>query len=884
MRNQIALVLAFAAFTLSTKASHVIGGQMHYDYLGNDMYQVTLTLYRDCSSNTQYDDPLHIGIFNSAGDQVDNLSIALQDAIVTTVTPESYSACYVAPLDLCIEEAIFSTTVELPLIPGGYTLTYQRCCRNFSIVNVPTGTDVGITLTTDIPGSESVAVNSNPEFETRPPFVICLNAPFVFDHSAIDADGDELHYELCAPLNVNVNGSYITNPGAPPYPPLSYNAGYSATYPLDANPPFAIDEYTGLLTGTATALGQYVLGICISEYRDGVLINVTNRDIQLNVTTCSPTSAPAISDQVDVCSGLTVEFLNESIEDLTYHWDFGDTAIDTDTSNVYAPTYTYSSPGAYDVMLVLNPGLPCADTTFSTYISSPSLLPAIASVTHDCVDGQLEFSFAGDGGTDATTTFNWNFGASANPSTSTTANTSGVQFSTGGSTVNVSLSVSQDGCTESTSLDIEIPAAIISDIQGQTTFCDGYTYAYTNLSQNATSYVWDFGAPGSADISYQQNPSYTYQDTGLYQVRLIASAENVCPDTSYTSMLIYGLLDPFFAAPAAECYVGNSFDFHAEGASTDVAIYQWDFNAAGIPQFSSQQSPQNVHFNTSGDFDVSVTITENDCIETYTSQVEVIANPQFSALADTLAGCLGITAHFQNTSLAESPVTSEWDFGDGTTGTGMNVSHGYEQPGTYDVLLNTYTTSGCIELQTFQFNNVVQIDPLPVAGFELSAYNVSLLDPTVDVTDESIGSVSCMYYFSDGGVVDDCDFEYSFLLPGTITIEQVVTSSAGCTARAVGSAYVEGFAFYAPNAFTPDNDGLNDVWMPSVFGVTKYDLKIFDRWGEQIFQTNDPKQPWTGNVNGGKYFAVNDVYTYQVVVEDLLGLPKDFRGHIVLVR
>lgn len=130
----------------------------------------------------------------------------MADAIINDVEAESYNACFMAPLGLCVEEAIYTGVVDLPPIAGGYTLTYQRCCRNFSIVNVPTGTDVGITLTTEIPGPELATLNANPEFATHPPLVVCLNAPFVFNHSASDTDGDQLVYEFCAPLNTNVNG------------------------------------------------------------------------------------------------------------------------------------------------------------------------------------------------------------------------------------------------------------------------------------------------------------------------------------------------------------------------------------------------------------------------------------------------------------------------------------------------------------------------------------------------------------------------------------------------------------------------------------------------------------------------------------------------------
>jgi gliding motility-associated-like protein len=884
MRTLILFGIVYFTLTGSMQASHIIGGSIHYELLSTGQYEVTLTLYRDCSSNTEYDDPASIGCFNSAGDLVVNLEIPLDQNLVSSVESETYNACYSAPLGLCVEEAIYVATVSLPPIPGGYTLTYQRCCRNFSIVNVPTGTDVGITLTTDIPGSDVVAENDNPEFATHPPLVICLNAPFTFDHSATDADGDELVYEFCAPLNTNVSGSYINPPGAPPYNGLAYNAGYSATNPIDANPAFQIDPVTGIITGTPTSLGQYVIGVCISEYRDGVLINLTNRDFQLNVTTCAPIDSPAIADQENICSGLSVNFLNQSSEGLTYHWDFGVSGVDTDTSNVYAPSYTYVSAGTYDIMLVLNPGLPCADTTFGQYVSSPALLPAITTTTYSCANDELLFDFIGDGGTDNTTTFAWNFGTASSPQTSSSPSPSDINLGNPGTTVNVTLSISQSGCTETITTPVDIPEQVMASIEPQTTFCDGYFYQFNNLSQNATEYSWDFGLPGAVDLSVLEDPSFTFPDTGYYEVTLIAMAENVCPDTAHTGMLIYGMLQPFFQDQQVACFEGNSFSFTAEGASSDEAIYHWDFGTVGLPQTSSSMNPSNVHFTQAGTYDVSLTIAENDCLETYTSQVTTIQDPNFVANVDTLFTCADGVASFHGNSVYENAVSYLWDFGDGITSTSINPSHQYTEPGSYDIHVAMWTTSGCIAEEEMTFQNVIQIEPLPIAGFTVSDSNLELQSSLVEVESTAGDLMDCSYLISDGTEIDDCDFTHEFSDAGIFTITQQVTSPSGCTASIIGTIIVNGFVFYAPNSFTPDDDGVNDFWIPEVTGVSSYLLMIFNRWGDKIFETQDIKKPWLGEVHDGNYYSQNGVYNYIVIAQDLLGLPHEFSGHITMIR
>ncbi len=721
--------ILFLCFTIPTSitASHVIGGSIHYEYLFGDSCMITLTLYRDCSSNTQYDDPASIGCFNAAGNLVYNLEIDLNDATITSVETESSNACYMAPLGLCVQEAIYSGVAILPPLPGGYTLTYQRCCRNFSIVNVPTGTDVGITLTTEIPGTELVAVNSNPEFASHPQLIICLNAPFTFDHSASDAEGDQLVYEFCEPLNSNVSGPYINPPGGPPYNGLLYNSGYSADYPIDSSPAFIIDEESGIITGTPTSLGQYVVGVCISEYRDGVLINTTNRDFQLNVTNCATIDAPAIADQVNICSGLLVNFLNESAEDLTYHWDFGVVESDADTSNLYAPSFTYPLPGAYDIMLILNPGLPCADTTFAQYVSSPGLEPIITEYEFSCEENQLLYSFFGAGGTGVNSEFLWTFGSGVSSFTDTNQNPENVILGTPGSNVEVTLEVSESGCSETFTESISIPPNVIASIELQSTFCDGYTYQFNNLSTNAISYSWDFGVSGTSDSSIDQNPQYTYSDTGYYQVTLIASALSLCPDTANTVMLIYGMLQPFFDDVPSQCFENNAFDFEASGASTDDALYAWDFGLDTSPTQSTNENPVGVHFNAAGIYEVSLTIAENDCLETYTAEVEVLENP-VAAIEPQDILCNGLSFQFGNASVGA--MTYSWDFGvmgDASTSTQFAPLYTYDDTGHYEVTLiaaleNLCSDTAFLDLEIYETLDA-HFDDQPSQCFEGNAFD-----------------------------------------------------------------------------------------------------------------------------------------------------------------
>jgi gliding motility-associated-like protein len=101
---------------------------------------------------------------------------------------------------------------------------------------------------------------------------------------------------------------------------------------------------------------------------------------------------------------------------------------------------------------------------------------------------------------------------------------------------------------------------------------------------------------------------------------------------------------------------------------------------------------------------------------------------------------------------------------------------------------------------------------------------------------------------------------------------------------AQGTVIIEGLSFYAPNSFTPDGDGVNDEWKPIMAGVSNYELKIFNRWGEQMYTSTNQDLPWLGQHTTGDYFCPNGVYEFRIHLRDLEGLEHDYQGWITLIR
>ncbi|GJM31344.1 MAG: hypothetical protein DHS20C18_03450 [Saprospiraceae bacterium] len=374
------------------KATHIVGGEMNYTCLGNDQYEITLTIFRDCfygDPNAWFDDPASIGVFNQNNELLQNILVPLMNN--DTLAPVLSSECLVVPPDVCVHTTTYRTTIVLPPISGGYQLAYQRCCRNQTIANIIDPLGTGATYGVTISERALQECNTNAKFQQWPPLYICVNEPILFDQSAIDIDGDSIVYKLCTPLQgASQNIPIPQPPNAPPYQTVVWNdPPYNQSNMLNGSPgdpPLQIDSQTGLLTGLPNTVGQFVVGICIEEYRDGELISTTRRDFQYNVGICGQSSAAFFAPEIQ-CGSLTVELDNQSLGAENYLWQFGDPNNPGFTSNEVNPVYSYADTGLYTITLITEPGNICTDTfSQEVYLQYASLTADFDYEIVSCTD------------------------------------------------------------------------------------------------------------------------------------------------------------------------------------------------------------------------------------------------------------------------------------------------------------------------------------------------------------------------------------------------------------------------------------------------------------------------------------------------------------------
>ncbi|MBK8499106.1 MAG: PKD domain-containing protein [Flavobacteriales bacterium] len=526
MRTLMTLgAISAAALAMGT---HIIGGEMYYDHLGGNQYRVTLTLYRDCDpatnvNQTGFDALAQLAVYDVNGVEITNVSVS--DPGEVQVPVDLNDPCLTAPPALCVATTQYQHVFDLPPIPGGYTISYQRCCRTPAMVNLVG--QQGITCTVHIPGPP-YAVNGSARFSDYPPIALCMGQDMSFDHSATDPDGDQLVYSLCDPFQ----GADATMPAPlappPPYQVVNWALGYSGANPLDSSPPIAIDATTGLLTVHPTLQGAFTVGVCVTEIRNGVVIGEAKRDFMFKVVVCDATVTAVIADQSggQMCIGLTQSFENQSIGGSVWAWDFGDPVIASDTSSAQEPTWTYAQPGTYTVTLIANPGLACADTSVNVFDVSLPLEAYFVRPPIRCPDEAAEF--VAEGTFTAGTAITWDFGVAGTPA-SGGGTTVFAQFADVG-VWPVTIDMSEDGCTASYTDSVVVYPRPFVDFINDPYACVGSPFSFASMATAWTpiTLAWDFG---DDTVGTDSSLIHLYGTPGLFDVTLAVSTSTGCVAT-----------------------------------------------------------------------------------------------------------------------------------------------------------------------------------------------------------------------------------------------------------------------------------------------------------------------------------------------------------------
>ncbi len=657
-------------------------------------------------------------------------------------------------------------------------------------------------------------------------------------------------------------------------------------------------------------------------------INLSNGCTYKDTATVKVLPLPVASfNATNICQGQPTQFNNTSTNANTYNWNFG---VAGATSAQTAPTYTYANVGSYTVSLVAISSGGCSDTVKNTIKVLPVPQMTAVSPAPVCSGATIPVPSYTTNPQDPAMTFSWTntntaIGLPASglgiPPSFTAGNNTGTTNLTG--VVNITPQL--NGCSGS-------PAAVTITIlpspmvfQPKIDLCPGQISLPVNLtSQPATTpnnISWTNTTP-SNNIGLLVNsgtgtiPSFTALNNGAVASSIIISVTatlNSCtgPPTSFSITVNPKPKADFTFSRACE---GNAVNFKDTSfiGSGSIAAWGWDFNNDGTLTDAITNNPVYT-FSTSGNQLVSLEVTsDKGCKDTITKTVYVNPAPRVNFTGDSL-GCTPFSTKFRAQASVAAPQLIKkwvWDFGNGvsstkdTTGTNpiafnsgtvIYTNGTHDQNISYTVKVTVYTDLGCSAYK--EKNKMVTVYPQPLADFDWESHDADIIDPNIQFYSGAIGASgpkAFYWHFGDvlgtdatlnESIIKNPSHQYSDQIPYVYQVKHRVQNKYGCADSIVKDVTIRpAVTFYIPNAFTPNNDGKNEGFKGSGIGIdlSTYKLRVFERWGQEIFYTEDIETAWDGTFEGRK--TQQDTYVWKVQFRDVLGRFHQYHGIVTLVR
>ena len=831
------LLLVFVALVMvnHAQASHIVGGEILYAYTGtsngNNNYTITLNLFVDCkSTNTNAIEQDKTAFFNVFKVNSTNYtrynSYSLNSARTGPfrVSDNSYKCIKNIP-NVCVDKYVYTMNLNLPINTLGYVISFERCCRNSTITNILNPGTTGATYWVKIPGSSLVSSDNSPKFKFTPPTFICLNAPLTFDQSATDADGDSLVYELFTPfmgassMAPIPSGNAATNPANFKNVSWASANGYSPINQIDGNPTLSINRKTGKLTLTPTVAGQFVIGIKVLEYRNGVLIGETKRDVQFNAIICVFEVVSAFYIPAVVCSETELNLSNFSQGGTGFSWDFGVLSKTNDTSNLKSPKYKYDSAGNYSIRLVARTTV-CADTFYNEVTVKKNLKVILPNDTLYC--GPFQTTFTSN---IANKEKLWNTGDTGR---SIQINKAGIYW----------LKVSDEPCVDVDSV-VVINDLSQLNIGPDTVICaDQFAPYYLKAPKNYNSYFW--GNLRTSDTLLIASPgTYILETTNANNCKLKDTINIIA-----YSPPVFKLNDTLFCRNTKLVLDALNTNLPTQAETK----YLW----------STGEKTSNITVNAEGRY---IAVAENKYCKHQDTAILTFIKTGLELGPDTFY-CGPITRLVY----AQTFFTS-YSWQDGSSNNPILA----QKPGQYKVSI--VSIEGCLESDSM---TIVQFPVLdPGLGNDTQICVSSFIDLTaID------GMLS--YVWNNGQSTQSIrSFD-----KGKFSV--LVKSPIGCVAKdsiwVLSDPSAIPNELFMPDAFTPNDDALNETYPENKYVnlSSPYHLKIYNRWGEQVFESQSSSVNWDGTYQNN--LAAQDVYIYLLRYTGCDGSERLFRGTFNLLR
>lgn len=674
----------------------------------------------------------------------------------------------------------------------------------------------------------------------------------------------------CSPLNITILDKSENA--------VSYNWAYgdgqtSATSVLLQQHSFANDEINQ--KSYEIALAVVSANGCTSNYSESVTI------------------FPAIHASFDLssnegCSPFNTDFINTSAGANTYRWEFGDGDFSTNTDARHTFINETALPQQFESFLIASSSFGCVDTSdYKTIAVNPR---PIANFGIDRTAGCSPFMVNIDNTTSGATSFKW-FMSNGFYSNS---NISSHEFSNISNTVEkhtMSLIANNQFNCPDTSIQ---SVTVFPEPQALFTFspasgCSPLDVSFSNLSVNAYDFHWDFGDGNESTIS---QPSNTFTNETIYDqefnITLTAISDFGCESKLSKTVEVHPVPNADFTVNPAFLKYPQTTALINNNTGGDW-IFDWNFGDGTV--LSNIKSPGSHNFPGPGTYTLQLRASSSQCWDTI-SHTLVIRSAEIIADYDSsYTGCAPLEAQFFNKS--QNANWYSWDFGDGETSSATNPSHTYAEAGTYVVEL----TAGNDVDQKISRKHTVTVYKQPTAAFTVAPELAFLPNAQISFFNQSENAEYYKWYFGNGETSTEFETSYAYTETGVYDVALTVESENGCidSLMIIGAVTVElECDMKFPNAFTPADsepsgkynpdmpETTNDIFHPVYKNIAEYNLQIFNRWGELLYESNEVDVGWNGFYKN--VICKQDTYVWQVEASCLGGKKISDSGSVTLMR
>jgi gliding motility-associated-like protein len=438
----------------------------------------------------------------------------------------------------------------------------------------------------------------------------------------------------------------------------------------------------------------------------------------------------------------------------------------------------------------------------------------------------------------------------------------------------VTITDQSTGCTSADTITVGTNNTLQVTTSGNDTICPGGS---TTLSVNVIGgnppivYSWSNALPNSPTVSVSPGTTTTYTLN-------ITDAFGCTAGPILYTVTVAGSVS-VSATGASPICVG--------GGSTLTAMA-----SGGFGGFTYNWMPGNLNGNSvtvTPPTSTTYTVTATDgCGQSSTQTVTVIVSqlPTVVFSADTTSGCTPLSVHFTMDTTGFGNATFLWNFDDNnSTSTLANPQHTFTSAGCHNVSVTVTVPPGCAVTQTYPC--IIRTIAQPNAAFTATPIFTDILNPVIDFNNTSTNGNIWNWSYGDSTTSNLLEPSHTYAFPGLYPVQLVVTNDSGCSDTAMVMITVNDYhTFYVPNAFTPDGNGNNEFFIPVYTNILSqdYDMIIFDRWGNVVFESKDPAVGWNGTWKKDGRPVEEGVYVYRIFYTDNMLQKYQLMGHVTLIR